>query len=177
MIHYNLPAGIFSMEGPEHKVQVCLFLRLFDPSFMIILQRRLLGPAFTLQSVKAMTPIFFLKAEELLHRWDNMIDEPFVNPEISPSDPPPAYAPFATPSEKFKSTTIDVARWLARASFDVVGLAGFGYHFNALECENVPAYVAFRRMLDVADKGPRMRGLFELFFPIFRKIWVSSRPF
>lgn len=104
-----------------------------------------------------------------------MIDEPFVNPEIHPSDPPPAYAPVATASEKFKGVTIDVAHWLARASFDVVGLAGFGYHFNALERETEGVYVAFRRMLDVADKGPHMRGLLELFFPILRKIYVSFK--
>jgi hypothetical protein len=163
------------MEGPEHKLQVCL-LASFNMHLLLsasALQRRLIAPAFTLQSTKAMAPIFFRKAEELCSRWDSLIDEPFVNSEIRHSDPPPAYAPFATASESFKGVTIDIAHWLARASFDVVGLAGFGYHFNALECESEGVYLAFRRMLDVADKGPQFRGIVELFFPIVRKFWVS----
>ena len=98
-----------------------------------------------------------------------------MNPEIRPSDPPPAYAPVAMASEKFKGVTIDIAHWLARASFDVVGLAGFGYSFNALESETEVVYLAFRRMLDVADKGPKIRGLLELFFPILRKIYVGFK--
>jgi len=165
------------MEGPEHRLQVCLLmLHKHHPLLnMSTPQRRLIGPAFTLQSVRAMTPVFLQKAEELCNRWDSLINEPFVNSEIHPSHPPPAYAPFATASEKFRGVTIDIAHWLARASFDVVGLAGFGYHFNALEHESEEVYLAFRRMLDVADKGPRMRGVLELFFPIIRTFWVSSK--
>lgn len=153
---------------------ICLTCHL--PLSLSTPQRRLIAPAFTLQSVKAVTPVFFQKAEELCHRWDSLIEQPFMTPEICPSDPPPAYAPVATASEKFRGVTIDIAHWLARASFDVVGLAGFGYRFNALERETEGVYLAFRRMLDVADKGPQtLRSLMELFFPILRKIYVSFK--
>jgi hypothetical protein len=158
------------MEGPEHRLQVCLLVSL--DTYLLLsttMQRRLIAPAFTLQSTKAMTPVFFRKAEELCDRWDSLIDESFMKLEIHPSSPQPAYAA----SEKFKNATIDIAHWLARASFDVVGLAGFGYHFKALECESEGVYLAFRRMLDIVDKGPQFRGILELFFPIIRNFWVS----
>lgn len=108
-------------------------------------------------------------------RWDDLITQPFVNTETHPTDPPPAYAPVATASEKFRGVTIDIAHWISRASFDVIGLAGFDYHFNATEDESEEVYGAYRRMFDVADKGPRMKGVLELYFPIIRKLWVSSR--
>ncbi|KAF8238405.1 cytochrome P450 [Tricholoma matsutake] len=148
--------GLFSKEGAEHK-----FLR------------RLIAPAFTLQSVKVMTPVFFQKAEELCQRWDSLIDEPFTNPGTRPSNLSSSHPPSAA-SEKPKDGVVDVAHWLARASFDVIGLAGFGYHFNALERETEAAYVAFRRVVDVANKAPQMRTVLYLFFPILRKIWPDE---
>ena len=120
-----------------------------------------------------MTTVFFQKAEELCNRWDTLVDEPFVDAESRPSDPPPAYPPYATASEKFKGVTIDVAHWISRASFDVIGLAGFNYHFNAVEDETEDVYLAYRRMFKVADKVPHMRTVLELYFPIIRKIWVG----
>ncbi|KAF9456799.1 cytochrome P450 [Collybia nuda] len=149
--------GIFSMEGAEHKQQ-----------------RRLIGPAFTGQSIKALTPIFFQKAEELCERWDDLIDKPFST-VTNPTDPPPAYVPFATAVEKFKGVTLDVAHWISRASFDVIGLTGFDYHFNSLEDETEDVYLAYRRLFDMADKGAPLRTVIELYFPIIRKIWPDER--
>ncbi|KAF5377300.1 hypothetical protein D9615_006383 [Tricholomella constricta] len=149
--------GIFSMEGNEHKFQ-----------------RRLIGPAFTLQSVKSMTPIFLQKAQQMCDQWELLISEPFVDAETVPSDPPPAYAAVATAAEKFKGVTVDVAHWISRASFDVIGLAGFDYNFKALEDESEEVYGAYRRMFDVADKGPRLRGILELYFPIIRTLWPDN---
>ncbi|KAF8060980.1 cytochrome P450 [Lyophyllum atratum] len=147
--------GIFSMEGNEHKVQ-----------------RRLIGPAFTLQSIKAINPVFLQKARQLCDRWEALISEPFV--DAHPTDPPPAYAAVAPAGEQFKGVTIDVAHWTSRASFDVIGLAGFDYNFKALEDESEEVYGAYRRMFDVADKGPRLRGVLELYFPIIRSLWPDN---
>lgn len=109
----------------------------------------------------------------MCERWDDLIAEPYIDTETRPTDPPPAYAAVATASEKFKGVTVDVAHWISRASFDVIGLAGFDYRFNAVDNESEAVYGAYRRMFDVADKGPRARGLLELYFPIIRKLWVS----
>ncbi|RDB28478.1 hypothetical protein Hypma_015095 [Hypsizygus marmoreus] len=149
--------GIFSMEGSEHKMQ-----------------RRLIGPAFTSTSVKTMVPIFLQKARQMCERWDILISEPFLDDVETPMDPPPAYAAVATASEKFRGRTIDVAHWTSRASFDVIGLAGFDYRFNSLDDESEAVYSAYRRMFNVADKGPRMRGVLELYFPIIRTLWPDN---
>lgn len=105
-------------------------------------------------------------------RWDDLVAEPF-DPEIRPIEPPPAYAAVVSASEKYQGITIDVAHWISRASFDIIGLAGFDYRFNALEDESEEVYRAYRRMFNVADKGPRMRGVMELYFPAVRKLWVG----
>ncbi|KAG6814437.1 hypothetical protein H0H92_007441 [Tricholoma furcatifolium] len=151
--------GIFSMEGSEHKVQ-----------------RRLIGPAFSQQAVQTMIPIFLRKAQQLCDRWDRLIPDHFSAGDSYPSDPPPAYDAVANAvEEKFTGATIDVAQWISRASFDVIGLSGFDYNFNALDDETENVYQAFRRMFDVFDKGPGLRSIFELYFPIIRTISPDYR--
>jgi hypothetical protein len=138
------------MEGDEHKFQ-----------------RRILAPAFTLQAIKNITPVFFRKADELHDRWKDLIDgavSPVV--EASSTDPP------ATSSASNSGDVIDVAHWISRASFDVIGLAGFDYDFHSLQDETEEVYGAYRRMFNIADKGLGLREILELYFPILRKIWV-----
>ena len=114
-----------------------------------------MGPAFTAQSVKALTPIIFQKAEELRDRWDAIIQHlPSASPDTSHS-------------------IIDISHWLSRAAFDVIGLAGFDYHFNSLHDETEDMYLAYRRMFGIVDKGPRYTGLLYLYFPFVEKILVS----
>jgi cytochrome P450 len=116
-------------------------------------QRKLICPAFTAQAVKALSPIMFQKAEELRDRWDVMIQH---SPSTSTSH------------------VIDVCHWLSRATFDVIGLAGFDYHFNCLHDESEEMYLAYRRMFGIVDKGPGYIGLLRLYFPIMHKIWPDK---
>jgi len=139
--------GIFSMEGDEHKFQ-----------------RRILAPAFTLQAIKNITPVFFRKADELHDCWKDLIDGA-ASPVIDASNT-------ATSSASNSGDVVDVAHWISRASFDVIGLAGFDYDFHSLQDEPEEVYGAYRRMFDIADKGLDLRGILELYFPILRKIWV-----
>ena len=87
---------------------------------------------------------------------------------------PPLPAPPYSPSPSFAETVIDVAHWFSRATFDVMGLTGFDYHFHALQCESEEVYLAYRSMFKLADKGPGLRGLVQLYFPIIEKIFVSD---
>jgi cytochrome P450 len=139
--------GIFSMEGDEHKFQ-----------------RRILAPAFTLQAIKNITPVFFRKAEELHDRWKDIIDGA-ASPVVEASST-------ATSSASNSGDIIDVAHWISRASFDVIGLAGFDYDFHSLQDETEEVYDAYRRMFNIADQGLGLREILELYFPILRKIWV-----
>ena len=117
-----------------------------------------------------MLPTFFLKAQTLCDRWSDLVATSPDGVRDGSPDIPPAYT--ATPSMS-KSAIVNVAHWTSRASFDVIGLVGFDYQFNALEDETEEVYGAYRRMFDVADKGPELRGILELYFPIIRRFWVS----
>ncbi|KAJ7151604.1 cytochrome P450 [Mycena filopes] len=130
-----LGRGVFNMEGAEHRAL-----------------RKLIGPAFTSQAVKAMSPIFFQKAEELRDRWDAL-----VSTAGSPS------------------TTFDVAHWISRTTFDIFGLAGLDYHFNALHDESEEVYSAYRRMFAISDKSSQLRVLKQLYLPIVEKIWPDEK--
>lgn len=136
------------MEGAEHRMQ-----------------RKVMAPAFTYQSIKNMAPVFFKKAEEMCKRWKDII-EPEKVEEVKVEDgaPPPIQS---------SAARIDVAQWITRASFDVMGLAGFNYDFHALEVESEEVYTAYRRMFKIADKGLNLWNIFELYFPVLRKIFVS----
>ncbi|TFK40912.1 cytochrome P450 [Crucibulum laeve] len=135
--------GIFSTEGAERK-----------------LQRKLLGPAFATQSIKAMSPVFIQKAEELCDLWRRCISE--------------ASSETTGTTSTSASQNIDVSHWLSRASFDVIGLAGFDYNFHALKGESERAYKAYRNVLRVAEKGLSFRGIVELYFPILRKLLPNN---
>jgi len=131
----------------------------------------LIAPAFSTQSIKAMTPIFFREAEELRDKWDGLMSSPasIVDAKL----PPPPSLPYS-PSPSFADGVIDVAHWFSRATFDAMGLTGFDYHFHALQCESEEVYLAYRNMFKLSDKGPGLRGLVQLYFPIIEKIFVSD---
>ena len=142
----SLLSGIFSMEGEEHRKQ-----------------RRLLGPAFSSQTVKRVAPIFFQKANELCECWRSLIRAARNKDQRDRSTCP------ETPT-----FSIDIVHWISRAAFDSIGLAGFDYNFHALKDESEEVYLAYRRMFSITDNGPGLRGLLELYFPIIRHIFVSS---
>ncbi|KIK70361.1 hypothetical protein GYMLUDRAFT_32362 [Collybiopsis luxurians FD-317 M1] len=119
-----LGKGIFTTEGPEHTFQ-----------------RKIIGPAFTLQSIKAISPIFLRTADNLRDKWDEIISN--------------------------GQDTIDVCHWLSRATFDAFGQACLDYDFQAIQGETEELYLAFRRMFDLADE----KGILRILIPLLDKLW------
>lgn len=68
-------------------------------------QRRVATPAFSIQNMRALVPLVFRKGEELKDKWMSMVSET----ELAGNS---------------KSVKLDVAHWVSRATFDVIGLAG-----------------------------------------------------
>jgi cytochrome P450 len=62
-------------------------------------QRRILTPAFAVAHIKAITPHFWTKANQLAEKWEELCQAP--------------------PEEG-----IEVTNWTSRATLDVIGLAG-----------------------------------------------------
>jgi cytochrome P450 len=71
-------------------------------------QRRVATPAFSVQNMRALVPLVFNKGEELKDRWMGLIQEQAI--DGSQKNP--------------TGTRLDVCRWMSRATFDVIGLAG-----------------------------------------------------
>ncbi|KAI0328399.1 cytochrome P450 [Cubamyces sp. BRFM 1775] len=92
-------------------------------------QRRILNPAFGPIQVRDLTEIFVRKSNELRDYW--------------------AYATKAGP------TVINVTADLSKATLDIIGQAGFGYDFNALNFEGKPTElsIAFRTILMSTSTG------------------------
>jgi cytochrome P450 len=134
------------MEGAEHRVQ-----------------RRILAPALTQQAIRNLAPIFFRKAEEIREHWKTAIGSP-VKLEDDDQLPVPC-----------SGARIDIADWISRGSFDVVGLAVLNYDFHSVRDDSEEVYSAYRRMFNIADKGLNLWGVLELYLPILRKIFVSKQ--
>lgn len=107
-------------------------------------QRKILSPAFSLSHIKSLTPIFWDKAEQLRDIWLQ-----------SSGDSVPR---------------IDALSYLARATLDTIGLAGFGYHFNSLSsCDNTNELAhAFSVIFSTARKF-RLITILQVWFPILRR--------
>lgn len=140
-----------------------------------------MGPAFTSQSVKSLTPIFLQKAEEVRDCWDKILglsdpikdsNHPYPTP---PSTPLTNRCELATttPTAPETSTVIDVFSWASRAAFDVIGLAGFDYAFNSIQDETEEVCLAYRKMFDAAERGPGLKGLIQLWFPFLETLSVG----
>ncbi|EGG00296.1 uncharacterized protein MELLADRAFT_93703 [Melampsora larici-populina 98AG31] len=73
-------------------------------------QKRLLGPTFSPVQIRELAPVVYKYTYLLRDKWADIIrssQEPYV--------------------------VINVHAWLSRATLDIIGSAGFGYHFGALE--------------------------------------------
>ncbi|KAJ3559311.1 hypothetical protein NM688_g418 [Phlebia brevispora] len=80
----------------------------------------------------------------------------------------------ATPGETL-TARVDVLSWLARATLDVIGEAGFGYTFNSLtsaaagHAEESELATAFAIIFDSARKF-RVMTILQVWFPILRRL-------
>ncbi|KAF7306436.1 Cytochrome P450 [Mycena indigotica] len=113
--------------------------------------RKLIGPVFTAQAVKDVSGVYFQKAEELTDRWETLLC-----------------------AGSGDSATFDVAHWVLRTTFDIFGLAGLDYHFNALLDESEAVYSAFRTMFCISDKSSQLRVLKQLYLPVVERIWPDE---
>ena len=139
-------------------------------------QRRVATPAFSIQNISVFVPLVFNKGEELKDRWMGLIQEHAI--KGSQKNP--------------TGLRLDVCRWLTRATFDVIGLAGaflsftlhhpinllvyypgFDYHFNAIQNEDNELFKAYRDMFEFAISQPGMlKSAIYTYFPILNRIFV-----
>jgi cytochrome P450 len=68
--------------------------------------RRVATPAFSIQNMRALVPLVFSKGNALSAKWQSLID-----------------------ASGAQDITLDVCRWVSRATFDVIASAGQFRHF------------------------------------------------
>ncbi|KAF8158235.1 cytochrome P450 [Crassisporium funariophilum] len=113
-------------------------------------QRKILTPAFSAPRVKSLSPIFWDKATQLRDIWLSQL-------------------PASDDIGREKSITrVDVLIWLGRATLDVIGLAGFGYTFDALTDDTNELARAFNVIFSTARKF-RVITILQAWFPFLRR--------
>ncbi|QRV84537.1 cytochrome P450 family protein [Ceratobasidium sp. AG-Ba] len=136
-----LGQGLFFAEGDVHKRQVCL------PGIILangmtqfgFTQRRIMNPAFGLLQIRELLPVFWQKSIQLKNMW---LDTIKLHPDGKP--------------------VINVLPWFTRATLDMIGAAGFDYHFNSLENEDQDELsVAFKKAFQIFASDERSRGQAE----------------
>ena len=98
-----LGIGVFLAEGQEHKTQ-----------------RKNLMPAFAFRHIKQLYPLFWAKSKELVD---------ILALESVPLSDDGAI----TTTGQGKAKAIDVNDWCSRATLDIIGVAGLGRDFHALD--------------------------------------------
>lgn len=120
-----LGMGVLLAEGNAHRTQ-----------------RKALAPGFSVQSIKALTPVFWRKSLLLSKLWErDML------------------------LEKTRSKTIEILEWLNRTTLDIIGEAGFGTDLNSLENPETPIREAYR-LVFAFDIGSRVLHGLAAFIPL-----------
>ncbi|KAJ8583795.1 cytochrome-450 hydroxylase [Rhizopogon salebrosus TDB-379] len=126
-------------------------------------QRRVATPAFSIQNLRALVPLVFSKGEELRDKWMDIIQA--VKEDQAPSE-----------EQDSGQLEIDVCHWISRATFDVIGLAGFDYHFNAIQNESDELFAAYKEMFEIAvSQGDGVRTVLGIYFPFLNTLFPDKR--
>ncbi|KAG0328665.1 hypothetical protein BG000_000364 [Podila horticola] len=107
-------------------------------------QRKMLNPAFSHKHIKEMVPIMSRPAAALAKIWEGRVDS----------------------SEK-QQTEFDITGDLGRATLDIIGLAGFGYDFQALTVPNNELSRAYRELF---ESSSNLIQIFRLTVPFYMNI-------
>lgn len=99
-------------------------------------QRKALAPAFSISSIKALSPIFWRKALLLSRLWEAELR-----------------------NENVQTKSIEVLDWLCRATLDIIGEAGFGTNFDSLNHPEGHLRSAYHRYFTYDKWGRLFNGL------------------
>ncbi|KAM0789153.1 hypothetical protein ACM66B_000004 [Microbotryomycetes sp. NB124-2] len=122
-----LGRGVLFAEGEDHKRQ-----------------RKVMNPAFAPSHLRDMLPTFFEYSHKLRDKWLEVVNSP-VQDDRAHKDDTAARAYLEKKPEG--ENVIEVSHWLSRATLDVIGDAGFGFHFGAVNGDRNQLADAFQAMI------------------------------
>ncbi|KAG9098416.1 hypothetical protein FS749_003868 [Ceratobasidium sp. UAMH 11750] len=115
-------------------------------------QRRIMNPSFGSPHVRALLPIF----------WEKSIKLKDIILNIAKSN-----------SEG--EAVVNVLPWISHTTLDIIGVAGFDYHFNSLDNEGQNELSAAFRKAFQTDQSMSAFTLLQRFLPILRYIIPDER--
>ena len=142
-----LGIGILLAEGEEHKVPSSSFI--YNKSLLNYSQRqrKTLLPAFTYRHIKDLYPVFWNKSRELIEALDvalQKLDIPTKQP----------------------SSEVEIGNWVSRATLDIIGVAGLGRDFGAIEDPNNELNQTYRRVF-TGDRIAQFMQILGNFLPVW----------
>ena len=99
-------------------------------------QRKALSPAFSISSIKTLSPIFWRKALLLSDLWRSELRK-----------------------GTGQTSSIEVLDWLNRTTLDIIGEAGFGANFDSLNRPETPIREAYQRYFQFDNWDRLFHGL------------------
>lgn len=124
-----LGEGVLLAEGQEH-----------------VVQRKALSAGFSIQSIRALTPIFWEKSLLMAKIWRHQMA-----------------------SKSLTTKSYEILEWLNRCTLDIIGKAGFGYDINSLDDPDVPIREAYR-LVFAFDVFSRLLHGIQAFVPASKYI-------
>ncbi|KAI0126632.1 cytochrome P450 78A3 [Xylariales sp. AK1849] len=124
-----LGEGVLLAEGQEH-----------------VHQRKALMPGFSIQAIRALTPVFWEKSLLLAKCWKDEMT-----------------------ADKVTTKSFEALEWLNRTTLDIIGKAGFGYDINSLENPETPIREAYR-LVFAFDIASRVLHGIQAFIPASKHI-------
>ncbi|THH05278.1 hypothetical protein EW145_g4912 [Phellinidium pouzarii] len=150
----RINAGMLAAEGQVHKRM-----------------RRVGTPAFSIQNMRAFIPVTFKKALELKDKWNAIIDARGGEPNHSNE-----YEKEKLPEGEKSGAKMDVCHWISRATFDVIGLAGFDYNFSAIQNEENELFLAYKDMFEIAiSRGGGLWDIAIIYFPWLERLFPNEK--
>jgi cytochrome P450 len=132
-----LGVGVLLAEGDEHRV--CQIRLHFDGADAYLqTQRRNLMPAFNFRHIKDLYPTFWSKSRELVQSLKSELEK------------------------KAPENVIEIGDWASRATLDIIGVAGLGQDFGALQNPNTELNTTYRKIFTPSKAAQRL-GLLSMF--------------
>ncbi|KAI0815862.1 cytochrome P450 [Xylaria sp. FL0064] len=121
-LRYNISRllgdGILLAEGDEHKFQ-----------------RKNLMPAFAFRHIKDLYPVFWSKTREVVQAMTKEVLADAASQLDSPD-----------PEKARRSAVLEVGNWASRVTLDIIGVAGMGHDFNAIQDQNSELNRTYRQL-------------------------------
>ena len=129
-------------------------------------QRKNLMPAFAFRHIKDLYPVFWGKARECV---EGIVKQ--IKADLTMSQAPENIEK-SSQSQAVSTAAIDVRNWASRATLDIIGVAGLGHDFGAINKSDNEISRAYRNLLRPSGKAQ----LFQLLNTFLPNWFVARLP-